>query len=65
MDINLLYSVDDWVVHTKYGVGQIKTIEVKPIALVDPNSDLSLSIGANGLKIDMQRIWSIVETYKC
>ena len=31
MDINLLYSVDDWVVHTKYGVGQIKTIEVKPI----------------------------------
>ena len=31
MDRNLLYSVDDWVVHTKYGVGQIKTIEVKPI----------------------------------
>jgi RNA polymerase-interacting CarD/CdnL/TRCF family regulator len=31
MDSNLPYSVDDWVVHTQYGVGQIKRIEVKPI----------------------------------
>jgi RNA polymerase-interacting CarD/CdnL/TRCF family regulator len=30
-DSNLPYSVDDWVVHTQYGVGQIKRIEVKPI----------------------------------
>jgi RNA polymerase-interacting CarD/CdnL/TRCF family regulator len=31
MDSNSPYSVDDWVVHTQYGVGQIKRIEVKPI----------------------------------
>ena len=31
MDLNLPYSVDDWVVHTQYGVGQIERIEVKPI----------------------------------
>jgi len=31
MDSNMPYSVDDWVVHTQYGVGQIKRIEVKPI----------------------------------
>ena len=26
-----LYSVGDWIVHTHYGIGQIKTIEVKPL----------------------------------
>jgi RNA polymerase-interacting CarD/CdnL/TRCF family regulator len=31
MDSNLPYSIDDWVVHTYYGVGQIKRIETKPI----------------------------------
>jgi len=31
MDSNLPYSVDDWVVHTQYGVGQIERIEAKPI----------------------------------
>ncbi len=31
MDSNIHYSVDDWVVHTQYGVGQIERIEVKPI----------------------------------
>ena len=31
MDSNIPYSVDDWVVHTQYGVGQIERIEVKPI----------------------------------
>ena len=31
MDSNITYSVDDWVVHTQYGVGQIERIEVKPI----------------------------------
>ena len=37
MDSNLPYSVDDWVVHTHYGVGQIKRIEVKPILGEDTN----------------------------
>jgi RNA polymerase-interacting CarD/CdnL/TRCF family regulator len=31
MDSNMPYSIDDWIVHTHYGVGQIKRIEVKPI----------------------------------
>jgi RNA polymerase-interacting CarD/CdnL/TRCF family regulator len=31
MDSNGLYSINDWVVHTYYGVGQIKQIETKPI----------------------------------
>jgi RNA polymerase-interacting CarD/CdnL/TRCF family regulator len=31
MDTNTPYSVDDWIVHSYYGVGQIKKIEVKPI----------------------------------
>ena len=31
MDSNMAYTIDDWVVHTHYGVGQIKRIEVKPI----------------------------------
>lgn len=31
MDSSIPYSVDDWIVHTYYGVGQIKRIEVKPI----------------------------------
>ena len=31
MDSNIPYSVDDWIVHTYYGVGQIKRIEIKPI----------------------------------
>ena len=31
MESILPFSVDDWVVHTQYGVGQIKRIEVKPI----------------------------------
>lgn len=31
MDSNIPYSVDDWIVHTHYGVGQIKRIETKPI----------------------------------
>ena len=31
MDSNMAYTIDDWVVHTHYGVGQIKKIEVKPI----------------------------------
>jgi RNA polymerase-interacting CarD/CdnL/TRCF family regulator len=31
MDSNSTYSIDDWVVHSYYGVGQIKIIEVKPI----------------------------------
>ena len=26
-----IYSVGDWVVHTAYGVGQIKKLEIKPI----------------------------------
>lgn len=31
MDSNIPYSVDDWIVHSYYGVGQIRRIEVKPI----------------------------------
>ena len=31
MDSNTIYSIDDWVVHSYYGVGQINRIEVKPI----------------------------------
>jgi RNA polymerase-interacting CarD/CdnL/TRCF family regulator len=31
MDSNVTYSTGDWIVHTYYGVGQIKRIEVKPI----------------------------------
>lgn len=31
MDSNMPYSIDDWVVHSLYGVGQIRRIEVKPI----------------------------------
>lgn len=31
MDSNLPYSNGDWIVHSHYGVGQIKRIEVKPI----------------------------------
>lgn len=31
MDSNMPYTIDDWIVHTHYGVGQIKRIEVKPI----------------------------------
>lgn len=31
MDSNAPYSIDDWVVHKHYGVGQIKRIEIKPI----------------------------------
>ena len=31
MESRLAYSVDDWIVHTYYGVGQIKRIETKPI----------------------------------
>ncbi len=31
MDSNTTYTINDWVVHTYYGVGQIKRIEVKPI----------------------------------
>ena len=31
MDSNKPYLIDDWVVHTHYGVGQIKGVEVKPI----------------------------------
>jgi RNA polymerase-interacting CarD/CdnL/TRCF family regulator len=26
-----IFSIGDWVVHTQYGVGQIKAIEVKPV----------------------------------
>jgi len=31
MDSNDIYSTGDWVVHSHYGVGQIKKIEIKPI----------------------------------
>lgn len=31
MDTNMPYSIDDWIVHSYYGVGQIERIEVKPI----------------------------------
>lgn len=31
MDSIITYSIGDWVVHSFYGVGQIKKIEVKPI----------------------------------
>lgn len=31
MDSNSTYSLDDWVVHSYYGVGQIKRVEFKPI----------------------------------
>jgi RNA polymerase-interacting CarD/CdnL/TRCF family regulator len=31
MDSNSTYSIDDWIVHSYYGVGQIKRVEVKPI----------------------------------
>lgn len=31
MDSNVTYSTGDWVVHSYYGVGQIKGVEVKPI----------------------------------
>jgi RNA polymerase-interacting CarD/CdnL/TRCF family regulator len=31
MDTNSLYSINDWVVHTYYGVGQIRRIETRPI----------------------------------
>ena len=35
MDADNTYSTGDWIVHTHYGVGQIKRIEVKPIHDVD------------------------------
>jgi RNA polymerase-interacting CarD/CdnL/TRCF family regulator len=31
MEALLLYTVGDWVVHSHYGVGQIKNLEIKPI----------------------------------
>jgi RNA polymerase-interacting CarD/CdnL/TRCF family regulator len=31
MDSNVPYSNGDWIVHSNYGVGQIKRIEIKPI----------------------------------
>lgn len=31
MALNSPYSVDDWIVHTYYGVGQIRRIETKPL----------------------------------
>lgn len=31
MDSNVPYSSGDWIVHSYYGVGQIKRVEVKPI----------------------------------
>ncbi len=31
MEANLSYSIDDWVVHSFYGVGQIRRIETRPI----------------------------------
>lgn len=31
MGTNMIYSTGDWVVHSYYGVGQIRRIEVKPI----------------------------------
>ena len=31
MDSNMTYSTGDWIVHSYYGVGQIKRIEIKPI----------------------------------
>ena len=31
MASDIMYSVDDWVVHTYYGVGQIQKVEKKPI----------------------------------
>lgn len=31
-EIEQAYSVGDWVVHTAYGVGQIKNLEIKPIS---------------------------------
>jgi RNA polymerase-interacting CarD/CdnL/TRCF family regulator len=37
MDSVITYSTGDWVVHSLYGVGQIKRIEVKPIQGEDTN----------------------------
>jgi RNA polymerase-interacting CarD/CdnL/TRCF family regulator len=31
MDSNINYSIDDWIVHSYYGVGQIQRVETKPI----------------------------------
>lgn len=31
MESNTSYSINDWVVHTRYGVGQVKEVEVKPL----------------------------------
>jgi RNA polymerase-interacting CarD/CdnL/TRCF family regulator len=31
MDSQITYSIDDWIVHSYYGVGQIKRVETKPI----------------------------------
>ena len=31
MDSHVTYSIDDWIVHSYYGVGQIKRVETKPI----------------------------------
>ena len=31
METNVLYAVEDWVVHKLYGVGQIKGVESRPI----------------------------------
>jgi RNA polymerase-interacting CarD/CdnL/TRCF family regulator len=35
VDSNVTYSTGDWIVHSYYGVGQIKRIEDKPIHEVD------------------------------
>jgi RNA polymerase-interacting CarD/CdnL/TRCF family regulator len=37
MDSMITYSTGDWVVHSLYGVGQIKGVEVKPIQGEDTN----------------------------
>lgn len=37
MDANTPFSIGDWIVHSYYGVGQIKRIEVKPIHGEDTN----------------------------
>jgi RNA polymerase-interacting CarD/CdnL/TRCF family regulator len=31
METDVVYSVNDWVVHSRYGVGQVKGVEVKPL----------------------------------
>ena len=31
MNADMPYSIDDWIVHSYYGVGQIKKVEVKPL----------------------------------